>query len=69
MAQCPYALIASITATAALLAEGKTADEINLLGAVFNQLGDTLATIAALTPENSDIQDVEKCSCSDPPIL
>ena len=43
---CPNQLISAITAAAALLAEGKTAQELALLAAVFTQLGDTLATIA-----------------------
>ena len=41
------ALTASITDIANSLACGLTEDEINLLGAVFPQLGDTLITIAA----------------------
>lgn len=43
---CPNQLISAITAAAALLAEGKTAQELALLAVVFTQLGDTLATIA-----------------------
>ncbi len=43
---CPSGLIASITATAIALAKNKTTDEIELLGAVFTQLGSTLDTIA-----------------------
>lgn len=39
-------LTASITAIANSLACSLTEDEINLLGAVFTQLGDTLLTIA-----------------------
>lgn len=42
----PCELIASITALAAVLAKGRTADEITQLAVVFTQLGDTLATIA-----------------------
>ena len=42
---CPSALAASVTAIAVAMAEGRSADEINLLGAVFMQLGDTLGTI------------------------
>lgn len=38
-------LTAAITAAANALACGKTTDEINLLGVVFTQLGDTLLTI------------------------
>lgn len=43
---CPEGLAASVTAAAAAIAKGKSSDELNLLGAVFTQLGDTLATIA-----------------------
>lgn len=39
-------LTASITAIANSLACGLTEDEINLLGAIFTQLGDTPLTIA-----------------------
>lgn len=44
---CSGTLVASITAAAVGLSEGKSSDEINLLSTVFAQLGDTLATIAA----------------------
>ncbi|MBQ8598585.1 MAG: hypothetical protein IJ411_00500 [Oscillospiraceae bacterium] len=43
----PCELTASITAIANTLACQLTVDELNLLGAVLNQLGDTLQTIAA----------------------
>ena len=43
---CPNALITAITAAAAAIAEGRDPDEIAAIGAVFTQLGDTLATIA-----------------------
>ncbi len=39
-------LTSAITAVANALACGRSADEVNLLSAVFVQLGDTLATIA-----------------------
>lgn len=39
-------LTASITATANAIACNRTVDEINLLGVIFTQLGDTLLTIA-----------------------
>lgn len=42
-AQLPF----TVTALAQTIACGKTIDELALLGAVFNQLGDTLATLAA----------------------
>lgn len=38
-------LTTAITALANSLACGRSADEINLLGVVFTQLGDTLLTI------------------------
>lgn len=44
---CPNQTAAVVTALAAALAEGKSAEELGLLAAIFNQLGDTLATIAA----------------------
>lgn len=44
---CPGQLAASITAFAAAIAEGRSAEELTLLGAAFSQLGDTLTTIAA----------------------
>ena len=43
---CPYELMASVTVVAAAVAQGRTAEEISTLGAVFTQLGDSLATIA-----------------------
>lgn len=43
---CPNQLIAAITATAAAIAEGREPEEITVLGAIFTQLGDTLATLA-----------------------
>lgn len=44
---CPTSLAAGVTVLAAAIAEGRSGDEVALLAAVFNQLGDTLATIAA----------------------
>jgi hypothetical protein len=44
---CPNSLIATITALAAAIAEGRDADEISVIAASLTQLGDTLATIAA----------------------
>lgn len=43
----PCELTASVTAIANAIACNLTVDEIDLLGAVFTQLGDTLSTIAA----------------------
>lgn len=42
----PNTTVVSITAAAIALAEGKSPDEIAVLGAVFTQLGDTLTTIS-----------------------
>lgn len=42
----PCELTASITAIANALACKLTINELNLLGAIFSQLGDTLTTIA-----------------------
>lgn len=39
-------LTASITAMANALACGRSTDEINMLGVIFTQLGDTLQTIS-----------------------
>lgn len=49
---CPAA---AITALAAAIAEGRCAEEIELLSSMFVQLGDTLETIAAARALN------EKC--------
>ena len=43
----PYKLTASITAIANAIACKLTVDELNLLGVVLTQLGDTVLTIAA----------------------
>lgn len=42
----PCELTASITALANTIAQKLTVDELNLWGAIFSQLGDTLITIA-----------------------
>lgn len=44
---CPGTLVTTVTAAAIAMAEGRSTDEIDLLGSVFTQLGDTLATISA----------------------
>lgn len=43
----PGAMPAAVGALAAAIAEGLSADELALLSAVFSQLGDSLAVIAA----------------------
>lgn len=40
-------LVTAITAAAVALSEGKSAEELAWMGAVFTQLGDTLSTISA----------------------
>ena len=45
--RCLSALPATVTAAAIAISEGRDADELALLGAVFTQLGDTITTIAA----------------------
>jgi len=44
---CPESLAVWVSVAALRLAEGKGADELSVLGAVFTQLGDTLTTISA----------------------
>lgn len=43
----PENLTLSISAIAAAIAQGRATEEIDLMAAVFTQLGDTLATISA----------------------
>ena len=49
-------LTSAITATANMLACKLTSDDIALLSAVFTQLGDTLATIAAIQSNEENNQ-------------
>ncbi len=51
------ALTELITVTATYIADNTTQDEAALLSAVFTQLGDTLATIAAVNALNANIYD------------
>ena len=44
---CPESLVVWVSIAALRLAEGRTADELSLLGSVFTQLGDTLGTMSA----------------------
>ena len=44
----PCEAVTAITALALSIAKGKSAEEIELLSAYFNQLGDTLHTISAV---------------------
>ena len=43
----PCELTAAVTALANAMACGRTVDELNLLGVILTQLGDTMFTIAA----------------------
>lgn len=43
-----------VSALACAIAKDKTQDELNFLAAFLNQLGDTLATLAALNSNNCD---------------
>lgn len=51
---CPAA---AATAAAAFIAEGKTTEEIELIAAVFVQIGETLETIAATRAYEKSVND------------
>ena len=55
MNSCEYVIFISIIASG--IAKGKTEDEINILSTFFSQLGDTLATIAAIDSSCSNFDD------------
>ena len=42
-----FEFVSFITSIACVISQDKSADELNLLGTLFSQLGDTLQTIAA----------------------
>lgn len=50
MQECEF--VTFISALACVIAKDKTQSEINILSTIFNQLGDTLATLAALNSNN-----------------
>lgn len=50
MSDCKLPITISVLACA--IADNRSSDEIDLLGALFTQLGDTLATIAAQGSSN-----------------
>lgn len=58
----PENLAVSVNAIGVALAQGKTADELALMSAVFTQLADTLATVAAARDicENAQSQQEQK---------
>jgi len=43
----PQGVAVSVSVVATAIADGKSAEETALLGAIFTQLGDTITTIAA----------------------
>ncbi|MDE6259755.1 MAG: hypothetical protein K2M42_02660 [Oscillospiraceae bacterium] len=47
-------LVASAAALSVLIAQGKTAEQIELLSAVFDMLADNLATLALKAPSEED---------------
>ncbi|MGB8455915.1 MAG: DUF6774 domain-containing protein [Anaerocolumna sp.] len=52
-------LVATITAIACAIANNCSEDEISVLAAAFNQLGDTLATILAREDINNNQKDID----------
>lgn len=67
---CSCELVVFISTLACCIAEGKSADEIALISAVFSQLGDTLDTIAAqralCAPDDSSNENDSGTSCPPP---
>lgn len=47
-------LLAAAAALSVLIAQGKTADELDLLAALFNVIGDDLALLALKAPSEED---------------
>ena len=47
-------LVAAAAALSVLIAQGKTAEQIELLSAVFDMLADNLATLALKAPSEED---------------
>ena len=56
---CGETAAAGITALAAAIADGRSAEEIGVLAAIFVQLGDTLSTISIFRAKQE--QCTEKC--------
>lgn len=46
---CPSEIATIVNAFSVAIAQGKTVEELNILSAIFTQIGDTLATIAIQT--------------------
>lgn len=51
-------LVTLVSTLACVIAQDKTPDELALLASVFNQLGDSLATIAACKIKCNDTNEV-----------
>ena len=51
------ALLAAATAVSAAIAQGKSADELALLAALFTVIGDNLALLALSAPGNTETPD------------
>lgn len=56
---CGESAAAGITALAAAISKGRSAEEIGVLGVLFTQLGDTLETISVFRAKQE--QCAEKC--------
>lgn len=54
-------LITFVTAIACQIAQDNTTDEVEVLGAIFTQLGDTLTTIAINNNNKSKEDEVTEC--------
>lgn len=53
-------LVAAAAALSVLIAQGKTAEQIELLSAVFDMLADNLATLALKAPSEEDCRRQEE---------
>ncbi|WP_077611997.1 DUF6774 domain-containing protein [Clostridium sp. Marseille-P2415] len=56
-------LVVLVSSLACCIAEGRSSDEITLLGSIFSQLGDTLETISAQQAICCDNKDEKDTSC------
>lgn len=56
---CGESVAAGITALAAAISQGRSAEEIGVLGVLFTQLGDTLETISVFRAKQEQCD--EKC--------
>ena len=56
-------LIAAAAALSVLIAQGKTAEQIELLSALFDILADNLALLALKVPSGEEQSDCGACRC------